>query len=218
MTNSAFITSRSIFESDIWTSKPSWWLKVWLYILGNVSFSDKGKYERGTALFSYDKIYFDCNLSKEGIKKRTIDNALRWLKTNDMIATQKTTRGFYITVLKYNEYQVLNNYKNDTENDKSTQKKRQVNDTIIEEDNKYKEDNIYKHIFTDFIKNRNLDSVMKMKKQLTEDECNKLLKKFGENVVKNTLIAMDNKVGLEKKYKSVYATCGSWCNLSINKK
>lgn len=55
------------------------------------------------------------------------------MKKEQNITTHKTTRGFIITVLNYDKYQTFNNYKNDTQNDTQTKRKRNANDTITKE-------------------------------------------------------------------------------------
>lgn len=129
----AFWVARWIFQSDIRMWKPSWWLKVWIYIIGTVNHTDGKQFKRGQGYFTYDMIYFDCNLKSENIKKSAIDNMLRRMKKQWKLTTHKTTRGFVITVLKYNDYQTLDNYTNDNENETQTKHKRNTNDTITKE-------------------------------------------------------------------------------------
>lgn len=49
------------------------------------------------------------------------------------LTTQKTTRGFVVNIVKYNDYQTLDNYKNHTEKKKQRTHKEHTNHTIIEE-------------------------------------------------------------------------------------
>lgn len=126
----AFVLARKIYESEIWQSKPSWWLKVWIYILGHVNFRKRGKFNRGSGFFNRKMIYAGCALWEEEIKSATVDNVIRYLRENEMVTTQKTTRGMIISVCNYNKYQNLGAYENDTGDDLETRQKRDRNDTI----------------------------------------------------------------------------------------
>ena len=111
------LLARKIGNSKIWFSKPSWWLKVWIYLLTEVNHKDYKNLKRGQGFFTRDKIFSDCFLVLDGIKAQSVDNLMRWLKSAGQITTQKTTRGMFITICNYKEYQNILNYKNDTEND-----------------------------------------------------------------------------------------------------
>jgi len=133
MNNGAFIMARQVLESDIWTSKPAWWFKVWVYILSRVNYSDNGQFNRGENFFTLESIHHNCYLGKEGIKIKTVSNIIREMKLLHMLTTQKTTRGFIISVTNYDKYQDLTEYRNDTEKAVLTTQKRHRNDTIIEQ-------------------------------------------------------------------------------------
>ena len=125
--------ARQVLESDIWTSKPAWWFKVWVYILSRVNYSDNGQFNRGENFFTLESIHHNCYLGKEGIKIKTVSNIIREMKLLHMLTTQKTTRGFIISVTNYDKYQDLTEYRNDTEKALLTTQKRHRNDTIIEQ-------------------------------------------------------------------------------------
>lgn len=133
------LLARKILKSSIWQQKPSWWLKVWIYILMEVNHKDNALFKRGENFFNYKEIFNDCNLITEGNDTKSIDNLMRWLKSTGQITTHKTTRGFIISVCNYEYYQNLVNYKNDTQNDIGneieTKQKRNRNDTINNNDN-----------------------------------------------------------------------------------
>lgn len=134
----AFQTARSIYNSDIRVRKPSWWFKVRMYIIGSVNHTDGKQFKRWQGFFTYDKIYFECYLSSEWVKKSAIKNVLARMKKDGKLTTQKTTRWFIITVLKYNDYQTLDNYKNHTEKKSKRTHKENTNHTITKE---WKNDN-----------------------------------------------------------------------------
>lgn len=131
-TNWAFIVARQSFDSEIW-NKPSWWWKVWCFIVWNVNYDDTERCKKWEWYFTADDIYMGCKLKKEWIKIKSIHNAIAWLVDSQMLSTQKTTRGMYITVLNYAKYQDLINYKKETEKDKSRTGQGQIKDTISEE-------------------------------------------------------------------------------------
>jgi len=66
------------------------------------------------------------------------------------------------------------------------------------------------HPLQKFVKDE-LSEVSKLEKQLTKDNCKKLISDFGREQVHDVLLAMENYNGLEKKYKSVYLTTRNWC-------
>lgn len=133
------LTARKVLKSDIWIKKPSWWLKVWEYMLLKVNHKENEQFKRGQNFFSREQIHDECKLYLDGIKAVTVDNVVRWLRSTRQITTQKTTRGIIITICNYDYYQNLSNYRNDAENDTSheikTRQKRDRNDTINKNDN-----------------------------------------------------------------------------------
>ncbi len=122
MNNKGYILiARKIQESDIW-SRPPMWLKIWIHILLEVNHSD-GQYPRGTGFFSYDYIKMHT-----GANRNHIESAIKHLKSTTQITTKKTTRGFIITVLKYNKFQDTLNYKSHAENHGENYKKATQNE------------------------------------------------------------------------------------------
>lgn len=114
----AFLVPRNILNSELWETKPSWWFKVWFYILSHANFKDHNdKLRRGDLLTSYDTIYRECNLIKEQVTADAIDNVLRFFKKTRLITTRRTTRGLIITVLNYSNLQNFKSFSNDTKND-----------------------------------------------------------------------------------------------------
>ena len=58
-----------------------------------------------------------------------------------MLATQKATRGMVVTILNYDYFQTLENYKSDTESDIKAKQKRNRSDTINKNDKNDKNKN-----------------------------------------------------------------------------
>jgi len=144
------LLARKILESEVWQTKPAWWLKVWIYILLKVSHKDNKYFKRGQGMFTRMEIFRDCRLSRARTSVKTVENLWRWLRKTSQITTQKTTRGIIISVVKYDDYQNIDNYKiqslndtendskNDTENNSETTQKQLRNDTIYKNVNNVK--------------------------------------------------------------------------------
>lgn len=129
MKKGAFLISRTLFESEVWNSKPSWWAKIWVYLVGKANhggqnetsrtpsgISTKNRGGRGWVLTSMRQVYHDCNLQNDGVELSSVKNVFKWLKETTQITTQKTTRGMWVYINNYDKYQNLDNYKNYTEN------------------------------------------------------------------------------------------------------
>ncbi len=143
--NGCILVARKVMESEIW-SKPSWWYKIFSYIIMEVSYKTEGINARGTSFFQYKTIFKECNLDKEKtwkgrISPKSIDNVVRWMREVGICTTTKTTRGIWITLCKYELYQNINNYKTTTK----TPIKRHKNDTISKEGKKVK--NVERELF-----------------------------------------------------------------------
>lgn len=103
-----FQISRSIFDSTIF-SKPSDWLKVWIYIIWNVNFKDNWL-PRWSWHFKYEWIERDCK-----VKYNIVTKICQFLKNENQISVKKATHWCVITVLNYAVYQWLSNYEGKTE-------------------------------------------------------------------------------------------------------
>jgi hypothetical protein len=68
------------------------------------------------------------------------------------------------------------------------------------------------------IQEAGLENVMSLKKQLTYEQCEKLIEEFCGNkkLIWNTLLEMENNADLKKKYISVYLTLRNWIKLKID--
>lgn len=66
-------------------------------------------------------------------------------------------------------------------------------------------------IFNEWLKS-NYPNVAKMSNQMTEENLNTLINKFGRESVNKILMQMENKKDLTKKYTSVYLTATTWLN------
>jgi len=121
----ATIWARKTIDSDVFTDKPDKWFKIWFYIVNRVNHSDNQRFKKGQAFIKYEWI-----TERTKATKHQIDHFMRWAKEAQMLATQKATRGMVVTVLKYDYYQTLDNYKSDTKSDLKAKQKRNRSDTI----------------------------------------------------------------------------------------
>lgn len=125
--------ARKTIDSDIFSKKPAMWFKIWFYIVNRVHYTANGNLRRGQCHLKYDNIMLSC-----GASKAQVDHCVRWLKNCRMLATQKATRGFVVTVCKYDRYQNIDNYRSDSSGDLKATQKRQDNKEGKKEDEKKK--------------------------------------------------------------------------------
>lgn len=98
--------ARQTIDSDIFTNKPDKWFKMWFYVVSRVNYTDTQTYERGECFLLIQEICEATKSSSDQVKK-----FLKWCRENDMLLTQRSTRGIYIKVLKYHIYQDNNYYR-----------------------------------------------------------------------------------------------------------
>lgn len=119
---------RCIDDSDI-MKEPPVVRELWMYLLRRVNYKDNGKYPRGTAFFNLGQIQ-DSLCWYQGWRKRyyskpQLQKSLCKLNERNMIATQKATRGIYVTILNYDYYQDPSNYESNDERTPKEQRKKQ---------------------------------------------------------------------------------------------
>lgn len=128
MKKGAFQIARQLFESEIWKNKPATWLKIWIYIFGNVNWEKDNEFERGEGFFrfSQEKHLIGIDVTEDVIKK-----ALHFLRNLSMISTTRSTRGTVVKVLKYNHFQTLDNYTGTTVGTSEARQKHDRSTTIV---------------------------------------------------------------------------------------
>lgn len=104
------LLARKLLDSEIWTNKPLWWLKVWIYILLKVNYEDTKRFKRGQGFFSAKSIKNGCMLYSNRVKTKGIYRVLAWLRREEQIEVSHETRGMIISVCNYGEYQIFVNY------------------------------------------------------------------------------------------------------------
>ena len=128
--------ARKCLESEIFTDKPDKWFKIWFYLVQQVNHKKRGRYDRGQGFVRYDWIATATGASRDQIK-----HCIEFLKVNNMLATQKATRGMHITVCKYELYNTQANYKSPTESLKKATQKPHRSHTKHKNVNNVKKDN-----------------------------------------------------------------------------
>lgn len=123
----ATIWARKTIESDIFVWKPAEWFKIWFYIITTANYADNRQFDRGSNFYTYQEISEATKATRD-----QVDKFVRWAKKQKMATTRKTTRGFVISLDKYDKYQDLDNYKSDTESETEAKQKRNRSDTIKE--------------------------------------------------------------------------------------
>ncbi len=103
----AFQIARKLFESDLWENKPSSWKVIWIYILGNVNHKENEHFNRGEGFFNFSK---DLRKIGNDITEDMVKKFCSYARINQMISTERSTRGMRIKVLNYNTYQTMGNY------------------------------------------------------------------------------------------------------------
>lgn len=119
MQKGAFQTSRNIFENPIWSDVPKF--RIFFYIYGNAVFSKDGttvagmKIERGQFLRSYRNLREDLEyVENRSIKKYSLSVIKRKIDSlveENRLKIEDTELGTLFTVVNYESYQVLDNYK-----------------------------------------------------------------------------------------------------------
>ncbi|WP_337970222.1 DnaD domain-containing protein [Virgibacillus salexigens] len=135
----AFQTSREIFENPIWNDIPKF--RIFFYIYGNAVFSKEGTtvagmhLKRGQFLRSYRNLREDLSyVENRSVKKYSlsvIKNKIDQLVKENRLKIEGVELGTLFTVVNYELYQGLDNYRNQnlerSENGERTQSERSEN-------------------------------------------------------------------------------------------
>ena len=142
-----YIKARRIQESLIAHSSPAT-REIWDWLLMRVNHSENRSsgrlIRRGQTVCRYEDIieglHWFRGYCKERYTKDQCENALKFLKREEMITTQKTTRGMVITITNYDYYQSPENYIQSSKTRQKAKRKRQTKDTINNNDNNVEEE------------------------------------------------------------------------------
>lgn len=124
----ATIWSRGTVDSDIFLSKPAEWFKIWFFLVTKANYKQTTKLKRGELYTSYFEIQKSANVSRF-----QVDRFMRWARGAHMVQTRRSTRGLYVFIVKYAEFQDSIKRKVDTPVDSQSIASRQPVDTITKE-------------------------------------------------------------------------------------
>lgn len=131
-----YIKAKKIQNSAI-AHTPPYVREIWDWLLLNANWKDTEICKRGQLLTSFkaiqDGLHWMAGWRKETYSKSDCEKAMNFLRRATMIATEKTTRGMFITVLNYDKYQTFENYEKYNESNKKATRKQQTADTIQKE-------------------------------------------------------------------------------------
>lgn len=131
-----YIKAKKIQESDI-AHAPPHVREIWDWLLLRTNWKDTDVCKRGELLTSYDQIrdglHWMVGWRKMTYSKWDCEKAMKVLLKATMVATRKTTRGMFITVLNYDKYQNIENYEGHKEDHTKATREPQTTDTIQKE-------------------------------------------------------------------------------------
>lgn len=192
--NGATVWARKTIDSEIFYDKPDKWFKIWFFIVNKASHKPYRKYQRGQGFITFQEI-----IDKTKCTRDQADKCCRWLREQEMWATQKATRGMHFEVLNYDLYQNLDNY----EARQEARQKRDRSDTKDKNDKNEKKYICTKKLSKTF--NHDFEIL-----KLTATELSKLAKKFADDL-RHTLVDFENSIGAKNyKYKSHYRAILKW--------
>ena len=113
MNRGYFFIARKMFLSWL-MEKPSLFFKLWLWMLNEANFKDRGSLKRGQFITSVNGMR-EAMSHMVGYRKVTptvgqIRSAYEAFTRRKMISITKTTRGMVVTILNYDHYQSPTNY------------------------------------------------------------------------------------------------------------
>ena len=202
-----YIKARCIQNSEI-AIMPPYIREIWDWLLKEANHTDSksngSNIKRGQLVRTFKDIQeglkWMIGWRKMTYKKWQCENAMKFLRERSMITTMKTTRGMLVTVCNYSLYQDPKNYESNTKADRIATDHKQTTDTINKNDKNVKNEKKEKKEYMDVV-------------FLTNDEYNKLVDKFGENITKDKIEELSLYIksqGKENKYKDHYATILAW--------
>lgn len=217
---------RKILESSVFASQLG--LKIWVWCLLKANFKPKFtsikigkgesivKVDRGSFIFGRFKAEDELNIDGSTIYK--------WIKRfedDDMIKIQSNSHYSIISICNYDSYQQFDDDEVATTQQPSSNQVATIQQPSNTTNNAKKDNNVKKNIDipknpeTDYEKllvwmNKNTPTVLKLEKQLTQEQFDNLLKTHGKQLIADTLLSMENKKDLLKKYKSVGLTLNNW--------
>ncbi len=115
-----YLKARKIQQSDI-AHAPPHVREIWDWLIMKASYRPRpgDSLQRGQVLTSYDEIRnglsWKVGYRLERYSKWDCEKAMKYLTKHEMVTTAKTTRGFVVTICKYDYYQNPDNYESHSE-------------------------------------------------------------------------------------------------------
>jgi hypothetical protein len=133
ITGGFYIKARCIQDAAISTQPPHV-REIWDWLIKESNHAENNQFKRGQCMRSYkdiqDGLAWYVGWRKMSYNKWQCENAMKWLTKENMITTQKTTRGLIISLVNYDKYQTVSHY----ESHKRTTREPQTTDTINNND------------------------------------------------------------------------------------
>jgi len=108
------LLARKILDNPVLMNGPPLYLKLWIWILMEANWKDRGTLKRGqlvaTILDMQKAVSWKVGYRVRYPTKDEIRSAYEAFTKATMITTMKTTRGMVITICNYDKYQVPENY------------------------------------------------------------------------------------------------------------
>ena len=124
----AFQIARQIFDSEIWTEKPSTWKIIFIYILGNVKHTNTDRFKRGEGFFNFRQ---ELRNIGNDITEDMVKKSLQYFRRVGILSTKRSTRGVVVKVLNYNKFQTLNNYSSTNQSTSQAREKHERSTPIL---------------------------------------------------------------------------------------
>ena len=211
---------RQITEWE-WYCEPNT-LRLFLHLLIKANHKDVKwngmDIKRGQLFISTDTLSRQLNLTNKQIRGAK-DRLIR----SGELTQFGASKGTMITICKYDSYQSIEETKGKREGKRRAsggQTKGNIQECKEGEEGK---ELLIKELidtpksdfekYSSWLKN-DCPTISKMQIQLNEKQFLDISKKYGKDKIFETLLAMENKVGIEKKYKSVALTLVNWIKLN----
>jgi hypothetical protein len=133
------VWARKTLDSEIFSTKPDKWFKIWFFLVNRVNYEDNSRFKRGECFTNYKEIADITGASDNEIK-----HCIAWMKRATdhapMITTRKATRGMVLSVVNFAEYQDKIKNKSHTKSHTTNHTgNHKGNHTIVKEVNKEEE-------------------------------------------------------------------------------
>lgn len=217
---------RQLLSSSIFASQIG--LKIWIWCLLKANFKTKfvsikigrgeSVVEVGRGSFIFGRFVAEDELNIDG---STIYKWIKKLDAEEMIRIKSSSHYSIITICNYDSYQQEGDDEVATIQQPSNNQVAAIQQPSNTTNKEKKDNNVKKNIDipknpeTDYEKllvwmEKNTPTVLKLEKQLTQEQFDNLLKTYGKQLIADTLLSMENKKDLLKKYKSVGLTLNNW--------